>query len=1145
MSNAARVPHSATNTVKTGSAAHGGLLLQRKCACGTPTRSLTGECAECEHTKLSARMQAPNVAASVDEDATPTRATADPTIRLSRMSILGVQRKCGCESPSRIANRDDESSRRALRIQAKLKINRPGDSFEEEADRVAESIMGRVSLPAVGKAQTNTDTLPPTEGDLVRGGAPLPPDVAAFYERSFGRDLSGVRIHVGHTASHYNDAVSSYAFTYGSHIWLGHGLHPRPSFILAHELAHVVQQTQPAFRANDNGQPQLTHSANVVQRFLPYWIPAEYVAKGKKVGVQSHQLILPQLGKHNQIFTEAPVPNADSKGVDITSTGVGFDKKGVADLYRASKTVGVYFAGEKLPKSLGSGRDLKFNGERYAHLTNRAPNADERRQSVVNAESAPTEIEVGDLKPSHGTIEALKGPQQVRDYLEGFRLAHREVNAMSVGKGGYAQTDAAWKPLTAKVIDIGVPTALTEPLGTGQDAKRLVLMHNGKPIQPRRTVQGKVFVRPAPGGGGIWNYIWTPVTAVTAADLPASVVRFGTEVTTRIVNPLLVSPVQTARTARPSTRPARLSHAPRLVQARPRDATTTAVKDSFDLARKQEWEADHGRLSGDEKQLERTPDFEEAALQALIVQDRQASALAGFHVSPVSAKENAAAGSVKKIRFWTGASSAFFGKLRHFFGGAFVKVANAYYAVRARFRDMLEKKRAPRSSGLSGTILRIAFDVLTVAGSAIVRRTAQHLVTSLKQGVEQKLKALIPLDRIEEFDAKLKEISDLADDLERKAVETVEALVERTIGPYTSHIDTLVGVANKLSTVSSIVSKVRWGARVLACLSPPGWGCLWILAESVIERFASWLVDRCWFKQEIAPLVTGIEFIAKLPKKLASFIIDQIKAFLPAPLHDVFADIDTSKVATSFLSQEICNDNDRYPRDRAMIERHALAELRNEIGEEKWAAWTRLGELYGVNRGDPLSPERIVQLKEELKRADVGDLKEAAALDPVLKQSRDVTNLTSFLDEAKQMKERMYGSDTIADQHGSAGEGGATIDVASSSTPVGTQYKPTKRRWEVVAGVTKGQYPGAIINVAVSSSIKGAVVTLRDVEVKVRKRQFLPNARRAKQMKVSLVVTREQYFDIAEQYGAAIVNQIGYKSFRYKAKTPLEASLDL
>ena len=51
MSTAAPLQTLAAKPKASSNSTHAGLLLQRKCACGSPTASLTGECSECNSKK--------------------------------------------------------------------------------------------------------------------------------------------------------------------------------------------------------------------------------------------------------------------------------------------------------------------------------------------------------------------------------------------------------------------------------------------------------------------------------------------------------------------------------------------------------------------------------------------------------------------------------------------------------------------------------------------------------------------------------------------------------------------------------------------------------------------------------------------------------------------------------------------------------------------------------------------------------------------------------------------------------------------------------------------------------------------------------------------------------------------------------------
>jgi hypothetical protein len=165
-------------------------------------------------------------------------------------------------APQRGAAPHGMSNHRILQAKARaapLAINKPGDAFEQEADRVAEQVM-RMPQPAVPVAvvldpvvqrrasdESAPETVPPIVHDVLHSpGQPLDAATRAFMEPRFGRDLSGVRVHTdarAHAASH---AINARAFTLGRDIAFARGEY-RPGSsegrrLIAHELTHMEQQ---------------------------------------------------------------------------------------------------------------------------------------------------------------------------------------------------------------------------------------------------------------------------------------------------------------------------------------------------------------------------------------------------------------------------------------------------------------------------------------------------------------------------------------------------------------------------------------------------------------------------------------------------------------------------------------------------------------------------------------------------------------------------------------------------------------------------------------------------------------------------------------------------------------------------------------
>src|SRR5258706_10363014 len=217
-----------TATVQTG-------LLQRTCACGGAP-GVDGQCTECREKRLSTQGQV-----------TP------------------------------------------MTLQTKLTVNKPGDRYEQEADRVAEQVM---RMPESVRASTSSDQMegmhiqrlqidhqelhrqPETEEedeeeiilakenagqvpavtpdlqsriDYLKGrGQPLPDSTRTLMESHFGHDFSRVRIHADTRAAETARILNAKAYTVGHNIVFGVGQYTPTTYsgqkLLAHELTHVVQQ---------------------------------------------------------------------------------------------------------------------------------------------------------------------------------------------------------------------------------------------------------------------------------------------------------------------------------------------------------------------------------------------------------------------------------------------------------------------------------------------------------------------------------------------------------------------------------------------------------------------------------------------------------------------------------------------------------------------------------------------------------------------------------------------------------------------------------------------------------------------------------------------------------------------------------------
>ncbi|WP_296705820.1 DUF4157 domain-containing protein [Algoriphagus sp.] len=148
------------------------------------------------------------------------------------------------------------------KVQPKLKVNHPNDSYEKEADAVADQVISarerkglisqNVNTPKIQSKENDTtksqaDTIPPTvKNTLNKGGEPLDNGVRESMESAFGQDFSKVRIHSDGIAHQSADDINARAYTFQNNIVFGNNQYNPESFegkkLLAHELVHTIQQ---------------------------------------------------------------------------------------------------------------------------------------------------------------------------------------------------------------------------------------------------------------------------------------------------------------------------------------------------------------------------------------------------------------------------------------------------------------------------------------------------------------------------------------------------------------------------------------------------------------------------------------------------------------------------------------------------------------------------------------------------------------------------------------------------------------------------------------------------------------------------------------------------------------------------------------
>ena len=167
-------------------------------------------------------------------------------------------------------------------VHAKLELTTPGDSYEREADRMADFVMRRqytgiptempsavsVVHPTISRSVSGSEGVAvdaATEDGINAsrgGGQPMPEALRSQMESGFGADFSGVRLHTDSRAADLSQGIQAKAFTYGNDIYFNRGQYsPDTStgqHLIAHELTHVVQQSGKVGREEESDTQNLS-----------------------------------------------------------------------------------------------------------------------------------------------------------------------------------------------------------------------------------------------------------------------------------------------------------------------------------------------------------------------------------------------------------------------------------------------------------------------------------------------------------------------------------------------------------------------------------------------------------------------------------------------------------------------------------------------------------------------------------------------------------------------------------------------------------------------------------------------------------------------------------------------------------------------
>jgi hypothetical protein len=125
-----------------------------------------------------------------------------------------------------------------------------GDSTVVEFERMAPSASAsrrRGASPRADDGEQAIHVPPVVDAVLRTAGQPLDAATLGYFEPRFGHDFSGVRVHADPAAGLSARAVNALAYTVGADVVFDRDRYapatPKGRSLLAHELAHVVQQS--------------------------------------------------------------------------------------------------------------------------------------------------------------------------------------------------------------------------------------------------------------------------------------------------------------------------------------------------------------------------------------------------------------------------------------------------------------------------------------------------------------------------------------------------------------------------------------------------------------------------------------------------------------------------------------------------------------------------------------------------------------------------------------------------------------------------------------------------------------------------------------------------------------------------------------
>jgi hypothetical protein len=214
---------------------------------------------------------------------------------------------------------------------------------------------------------SNISVAPPIVHDVLNSpGQPLDPATRSFMEPRFGHDFSGVRVHTDGRAATSAREVYANAYTVGHNIVFGAGRFVPRTYegkrLIAHELTHVVQQSQnltnsnlPITSAYDPSEIEAARASSVVDNSAKSTLPPvvmtpSQLSREPKSPPTPSEMSPPQSSPHTvedllgKVIVRLDTPTRNSLIGTPETSGTGFKTLVIAEFAhvdRSGKVVGI------------------------------------------------------------------------------------------------------------------------------------------------------------------------------------------------------------------------------------------------------------------------------------------------------------------------------------------------------------------------------------------------------------------------------------------------------------------------------------------------------------------------------------------------------------------------------------------------------------------------------------------------------------------------------------------------------------------------------------------------------------------------------------------------------------------------------------